>query len=115
MSEQQGLLITSYSEPEIAEYSRLEMRVIRQLVEGEVITSMQEAGEERRYSAANLALLRRARRLYQDLGVNLEGVEIILRLVARIEALQHELAVYQRMAERAAAEQQASTDAGRPE
>jgi DNA-binding transcriptional MerR regulator len=95
MSEQQGHLTTYYSEPEIAEFSRLEIHFIRQLADEGVINSIEMAGEERRYGAENLALLRRARRLYQDLGVNLEGIEIILRLIASIEHLQNELARFQ--------------------
>lgn len=96
MSEQQGQPISFYTEPEIAEYSRLEIQVIRQLAEDEVISTVELAGEERCYAPATLAPLRRARRLHQDLGINLEGVEIILRLIAHIEALQQELAKHQR-------------------
>jgi DNA-binding transcriptional MerR regulator len=99
MSEQQGHPISFYTEPEIAEYSRLEIQVIRQLAKDEVISTIGLAGEERCYAPASLAPLRRARRLYQDLGVNLEGVEIILRLITHIEMLQQELARHQETAE----------------
>ena len=61
-------------------------------------------------TAADLALLRRVRRISQDLGVNLEGIEIILRLSARIEMLQQEVAQYQRIAEKAAEGQKRSND-----
>ena len=44
-------------------------------------------GRTRLYSAAQVAQLRRIRRLQDDLGVNLAGVEIILRLLAQIESL----------------------------
>ncbi len=90
--------IAYYSEPEAALHSRLEIQIIRQLAENEVIGSIEVTNEEQRYGAEQLVLLRRARRLYQDLGINLEGVEVIMRLVARIEGLQRELARYQRMA-----------------
>ncbi len=99
MSEQQDQSLSFYTEQEIAEYSRLEIQIIRQLAEDEVISAVGSAGEERCYTAAALAPLRRARRLYQDLGINLEGVEIILRLIAHIETLQQELAKHQRTAE----------------
>jgi DNA-binding transcriptional MerR regulator len=56
------------------------------LVEGVTIS-----GEERRYREEDIAQLRRIRRLHSDLGVNLAGIEIILRLSARLEALQREL------------------------
>lgn len=95
MPEQQDQPISFYTEPELAKYSRLEIQVIRQLAEDEIINTIELTGEERCYDTANLAPLRRARRLYQDLGVNLEGVEIIMQLIARIERLQQELARYQ--------------------
>src|SRR5436305_11324969 len=85
-----------YSEQETAEYSRLEIQLIRQLHDAGVIESINVAGEEPRYSEEQLALLRRARRLYQDLDINLEGVEVILRLYARMEELQGELEQYKR-------------------
>jgi DNA-binding transcriptional MerR regulator len=96
MSEQQFTRITVssrsyYSEQETAEYSRLELQVLRHLSESGVIPGMQVVGEEARYSDEDLILLRRARRLHQDLGVNLEGIEIILRLLVRLDALQREL------------------------
>jgi|SRR5215467_11520561 len=97
MSEQQFTRITIrstrsyYSEQEAVEYCRLELQVLRQLSESGAIPGMQVVGEEARYSAEDLLLLRRARRLYEDLGVNLEGIEIILRLLTRLDALQGEL------------------------
>jgi MerR family transcriptional regulator/heat shock protein HspR len=97
MSEQHFTRITInatrsyYSEQEIAEYSRLELHILRQLSESGVIPATQIVGEEARYSDEDLVLLRRARRLYEDLGVNLEGIEIILRLLLRLDALQREL------------------------
>jgi DNA-binding transcriptional MerR regulator len=97
--QEQSRLIAYYSEPEITEYSGLEVQMIRQLAEDEVIGSIQVAGEECRYSAATLALLRRVRRLYYDLGLSLEGIEIILRLIARVEVLQRELAEHHGMAD----------------
>ena len=88
--------VTSYySEQETAKYSRLEVQVIRFLSEAGVMSGIEVVGEERRYSDEDLALLRRVRRLYEDLGVNLEGIEIIMRLAARVEALQRELEQYQ--------------------
>ncbi len=113
MSEQQNYRVLSqryvaayYSEQETAEYSRLELQVIQYLTEAGVIGSVQVVGEEqRRYNAADLALLRRVRRLHQDLAINLEGIEIIMRLAARIEMLQHEVARYQAIAERSTGEQ----------
>ena len=91
--------ISYHSEQETAKYSRLEVQVIRHLFDAGVMSGIEVIGEERRYSDEDLTQLRRVRRLYQDLGVNLEGIEIIMRLTARVEALQRDLAQYQRMVE----------------
>ena len=107
MSEQQNQQIRQqssttayYSESETAQFCRLEIHVIQQLAEAGVIGGIQAVGDEQRsYDDNDLALLRQVRRLYQDLGVNLEGIEIIVRLAARVELLQRELARYQAMAE----------------
>jgi hypothetical protein len=91
---QNGNTTSYYSEEKTSEYSRLEVQVIRQLRDAGVVGS-DIAGEEARYSDDDIALLRRVRRLHHDLGINLEGVEVILRLHARLETLQRELAQYQ--------------------
>jgi MerR family transcriptional regulator/heat shock protein HspR len=85
---------TYYSEQELADYCHLEVQVIRQLHGVGIIQSIEIAGEAPRYGEDAITVLRRARRLYYDLGVNLEGIEIILRLQARLEALQRELEQY---------------------
>jgi len=85
-----------YSEQETAEYSRLEVQVIRELHDAGVIEGISVEGEEPRYSEEEVAVLRRARRL-EELGINLEGVEVILRLYARLDALQRELEQFRRM------------------
>ena len=46
---------------------------------------------KRLYSEADLARLRRIQRLTQQMGVNLAGVEIILRLLERIEQMNREM------------------------
>lgn len=113
---QQSHSTTYYNEPETAQFCRLEVQVIHQLAEAGVISGIQVVGDERRcYGDEDLALLRRARRLSQDLGVNLEGIEIILRLAARVEMLQRELARYQTMPEQSAAEQKASGGTSQPQ
>ncbi len=102
MSEQRFTRITIsntrsyYSEQEAADYCRLEVQVLRQLSESGVIPGMLVVGEEVHYSDEDILLLRRARRLYEDLGVNLEGIEIILRLLVRLDALQRELDNYKK-------------------
>lgn len=49
-------------------------------------------GNVRLYSARDVERVRRIRSLMEDLGVNLAGVEVILRLRDRISALEEELA-----------------------
>ena len=81
---------SSYSERETAAASHLGIGALRHLravglIEGE------ETGGELRYSEEEVTQLRQIRRLQRDLGVNMEGVEVIVRLLKRIEALQIEL------------------------
>lgn len=49
-------------------------------------------GRQRLYSLQEIERLRQVHRLVSELGVNLAGVEVILRLLERIEALEAELA-----------------------
>jgi MerR family transcriptional regulator, heat shock protein HspR len=81
---------SSYSERETAAASHLGIGALRHLravglIEGE------ETGGELHYSEEEVTQLRQIRRLQRDLGVNLEGVEVIVRLLKRIEVLQIEL------------------------
>ncbi len=81
---------SSYSERETAAASHLGIGAIRHLhalglIEGK------EAGGELRYSEEEVIQLRLIRRLQRDLGINLAGVEVILRLLQRLEAVRQEL------------------------
>lgn len=51
-------------------------------------------GRTRMYSAEDVEEVRRILRLSRDLGVNLAGIEIILRLRRQMLAMQEELAAY---------------------
>ncbi|MFN4032432.1 MAG: heat shock protein transcriptional repressor HspR [Fimbriimonadales bacterium] len=57
-----------------------------------LIQPHREGNSKRLYSEADIARLRRIQRLTQQLGVNLAGVEIILRLLERIEQMNNEMA-----------------------
>ncbi len=48
-------------------------------------------GNIRLYSDRDIAHLRRAKTLMDDLGVNLAGVEVILRMAQRMTELQHHI------------------------
>ena len=49
-------------------------------------------GRQRLYSIADVERIRRLRTLIDDLGVNLAGAEVALKLMARIEELEGEVA-----------------------
>jgi MerR family transcriptional regulator/heat shock protein HspR len=55
-----------------------------------IIKPARSRGNIRLYSDVDLALLRRVRTLMEDLGVNLAGVEVILRMLQQITQLQSE-------------------------
>ena len=80
----------SYSERETAAASHLGIGALRHLRAVGLIEGG-ETGGELRYSEEEVTQLRQIRRLQRDLGVNLEGVEVIVRLLKHIEALQIEL------------------------
>ncbi len=56
-----------------------------------IISPGRSRGNIRLYSDRDIALLQRVKNLVDDMGVNLPGVEIILRMVQRMEELQKEL------------------------
>jgi MerR family transcriptional regulator/heat shock protein HspR len=82
----------SYSERETAAASHLSIAAIRYLRASGLIEG-EETDGELRYSEEEVTQLRRIRRLQRTLGVNLAGVEVILRLLKRLEAIQQELEV----------------------
>lgn len=53
-----------------------------------IIKPARSRGHIRLYSDMDIALLRRVRTLMEDLGVNLAGVEVILRMSQQISQLQ---------------------------
>jgi MerR family transcriptional regulator/heat shock protein HspR len=56
-----------------------------------IIEPRRSRGNIRLYSDRDIALLQRVKTLVDDMGVNLPGVEVILRMVQRMEDLQQEL------------------------
>ncbi len=56
-----------------------------------IIEPSRSRGNIRLYSERDLALLRRAKALMEDLGVNLAGAEVILRMAQRMSELQHRI------------------------
>jgi MerR family transcriptional regulator/heat shock protein HspR len=56
-----------------------------------IIEPYRSRGNIRLYSDSDIARLRQARTLMEDLGVNLAGVEVILRMLRRMAELQNRL------------------------
>jgi len=56
-----------------------------------IIEPYRSRGNIRLYSDSNIARLRRAKTLMDDLGVNLAGAEVILRMLERMTELQNRL------------------------
>ena len=56
-----------------------------------IIEPARSRGNIRLYSERDIAQLRRAKTLMDDLGVNLAGVEVILRMVQRMNKLQNHM------------------------
>jgi MerR family transcriptional regulator/heat shock protein HspR len=56
-----------------------------------IIEPRRSRGNVRLYSDRDIALLKRIKALVDDMGVNLPGVEVILRMVERMGQLQNEL------------------------
>ena len=56
-----------------------------------IIEPSRSQGNLRLYSERDIAQLRRVKTLMDDLGVNLAGVEVILRLAQRMNELQQEM------------------------
>lgn len=57
-----------------------------------IIQPRRSRGNIRLYSDREIALLRRVKSLIEDMGINLAGAEVVLRMVARMNELQVEVA-----------------------
>ena len=56
-----------------------------------IIQPRRSRGNLRLYSDYDIALLKRVKSLVDDMGVNLPGVEVILRMMQRVDELQQSL------------------------
>ena len=56
-----------------------------------MIEPMRSRGNQRLYSASDIERLRQIKTLVDDLGINLAGVEVILRLTQRIAAMENKI------------------------
>jgi len=67
---------------EVARVTRMDVTLVGHYAEIGLVTPSPEG-----YSEAEVAELRRARRLHEDLGLDREAVEIVLRMARRIREL----------------------------
>ena len=56
-----------------------------------IVQPLRSRGNIRLYSEKDLAQLRRVKALMEDMGVNLAGVEVIMRIVERMNELQNRI------------------------
>jgi MerR family transcriptional regulator/heat shock protein HspR len=56
-----------------------------------IIEPRRSRGNVRLYSDRDIALLQKVKTLVDDMGVNLPGVEVILRMMQRMLEMQHQL------------------------
>ncbi len=69
----------------------MHVQTLRYYERAGLLSPTRSAGNIRLYSQADIARLRQIRRLTEELGLNLAGVEVILRLIARLARLDAEV------------------------
>lgn len=75
-----------------ARMAGLHAQTLRRYERAGLLAPRRSRGNVRLYSARDIERVRRIRSLMDDLGINLAGVEVVLRLHERIGALEAELA-----------------------
>ena len=75
-------------------------QTLRQYERVGLVEPKRSSGNIRLYSQADVARLRQVQRLVNDLGVNLAGVEVILRLNERIKEMEAEIDALRRELQR---------------
>lgn len=66
-------------------------QTLRQYERVGLVAPKRTSGNIRMYSRADVARLRHVQRLMNDLGVNLAGVEVILRMNEKMQAMEAEM------------------------
>ena len=66
-------------------------QTLRQYERVGLVAPQRTSGRIRMYSRADIARLRQVQRLMNDLGVNLAGVEVILRMNEKMQAMESEM------------------------
>src|SRR5690625_6766150 len=73
-----------------AELADMHPQTLRQYDRLGLVSPQRTPGRGRRYSLHDVAVLREIQRLSQDEGINLAGIKRILRLEARVDALERD-------------------------
>ena len=66
-------------------------QTLRQYERVGLVAPKRTSGRIRMYSRADIARLRQVQRLMNDLGVNLAGVEVILRMNEKIQTMEQDM------------------------
>lgn len=74
-----------------AQRADLPVPMVRRVVRAGLVQPVRVEGRQLYFGDAELARLRRIRRLSLDLGLNFAGIEVAIRLLDRINELQTEL------------------------
>ena len=69
----------------------LHAQTLRYYERAGLVWPSRSVGRQRLYSVADIERLRRIKNLTEDMGVNLAGVEVALKLMGRIEQLEQEV------------------------
>ena len=75
----------------VADMLKLHPQTLRMYEKKGLIRPSRTEGRTRRYSADDVEEIARVTRLARDLGVNLAGIEIILKMRRRMMDMQHQL------------------------
>jgi len=90
-SNRKAVLVLEEEEITLADLTRscrVHAEWVMELVDEGVIEPSARAGTQWRFSATSIVRVEKARRLQNDLGVNLPGVALALQLLDRIDALE---------------------------
>ncbi len=74
----------------LASFHHIDESVLLEMLEYEIVP-VKKTGNQLLINTDNLNELERALRLYAELGVNMQGIDIICRMRTQLEALQEEV------------------------
>ena len=84
----------------VARMVGMHAQTLRQYERVGLVEPKRSGGNIRLYSRADVERLRQVQRLVNDLGVNLAGVEVILRMNEKLQAMEQEMEAMRREVQR---------------